>query len=176
MFELMQAFWILVVICGVGIFMYGFYRLSRYTPYSHELHNIIYHNKSKISNNTNDKPKIVCLCGSTRYKDAFEMATKEESLKGHIILSVAMFGHLEGLKMDGPEKKIFDELHLRKIDLCDEVLVLNVGNKIGESTSNEIAYALSIGKPIRYLKPYPKYKLPWKAKTIKVVNKINSTN
>lgn len=95
--------------------------------------------------------KVVCLCGSTRFKDAFIEANREESVKGNIVLTVAMFGHLEGLDMDGEAKKTFDELHFRKIDLCDEVLVLNVDGYIGESTAREIAYAKSVGKPVRFL-------------------------
>lgn len=51
-----------------------------------------------------------------------------------------------------PEQKIaLDELHKRKIDLSDEILVLNVGGYIGQSTANEIAYAANTGKRIRYL-------------------------
>lgn len=94
--------------------------------------------------------KIICLCGSTKFKEAFELAIKEESLKGNIVLSVAMFGHLEGLNMEGQEKKIFDELHKDKIAMADEVLVLNVNGYIGESTQNEIEHALSLNKKIIY--------------------------
>jgi hypothetical protein len=50
------------------------------------------------------------------------------------------------------EQKIqLDELHKRKIDLADEVLVLNVGGYIGSSTRSEIEYAIAHNKPIRYL-------------------------
>lgn len=96
------------------------------------------------------RPRIVCLCGSTRFKDAFAEASKHETLAGRIVLSVGLFGHLEGLDMAGPTKKMLDELHLRKIDLADEVLVLNVGGYIGESTRREIEYARKECKPIRY--------------------------
>jgi len=48
-------------------------------------------------------------------------------------------------------KAMLDELHLRKIDLADEVMVLNVGGYIGESTMREILYAKNIGKRIKYL-------------------------
>jgi hypothetical protein len=48
-------------------------------------------------------------------------------------------------------KRGLDELHLRKIDLADEILVLNVGGYIGDSTRREIEYAQSKGKRIRYL-------------------------
>lgn len=96
-------------------------------------------------------PKVVCLCGSTKFKAQYEQANREETLKGHIVLSVGLFGHIEGLEMNGAEKGMLDELHLRKIDLADEVLVLNVGGYIGSSTKNEIQYALDLGIPVRYL-------------------------
>ena len=48
-------------------------------------------------------------------------------------------------------KERLDVLHLRKIDLADEVLILNVGGYIGKSTRKELDYALSQGKPVRYL-------------------------
>jgi hypothetical protein len=85
--------------------------------------------------------------------DAFINAQKTETLAGKIVLSVGLFGHNEGLDMDGPVKKMLDELHLRKIDLADEVLVLNVGNYIGQSTSREVEYAKKNGKTLRYLEP-----------------------
>ncbi len=98
--------------------------------------------------------KIVCLCGSTKFKTAFETANKEETAKGNIVLTVAMFGHLEGLDMDSQMKKTFDEVHFDKILLSDEVLVLNVNGYIGESTRNEIDFANKNGKTIRYLEEF----------------------
>ena len=99
------------------------------------------------------KPKVVCLCGSTRFKDAFEKAMRDETLAGNIVLTVGLFGHLEGLDMDGPTKMMLDKLHLAKIDLADEVLVLNVEGYIGNSTRNEIIYALDTNTLVRYLEP-----------------------
>lgn len=90
-------------------------------------------------------------CGSTKFKEAFEKANKEETAKGNIVLTVAMFGHLEGLDMNSEMKKTFDEVHFDKILLSDEVLVLNVGGYIGESTRNEIDYAIKNGKIVKYL-------------------------
>lgn len=95
--------------------------------------------------------KIVCLCGSTRFKDAFEKANRNETLKGNIVLSVGLYGHLEGLDMDGPTKEMLDVLHKKKIELADEVLVLNVDGYIGKSTASEIEFAKTLGKKIRYL-------------------------
>jgi hypothetical protein len=94
-------------------------------------------------------PKIVCLCGSTRFKDEFMKQYAELSDRGCIVLTVARcIPEKDEVKAT---KLKWDELHKRKIDLADEVLVLNVGGYIGESTRSEIEYAKAHGKPIRYL-------------------------
>ena len=95
--------------------------------------------------------KIVCLCGSTKFKESFEKATLNESLKGNIVLSVCCFSHYDKIEWTEEIKKLFDKLHLEKIDLANEILVLNVGGYIGESTSEEIKYAKKQNKKIRYL-------------------------
>lgn len=103
------------------------------------------------------RPRIVCLCGSTRFKDAFDEANYQETMAGRIVLSVGFFMHASGNRHGEavgatPDQKIaLDELHKRKIDLADEILVLNVGDYIGSSTASEIAYAVEHGKPVRYL-------------------------
>lgn len=97
------------------------------------------------------RPIVVCLCGSTRFKDAFIEAQRAETLAGKIVLSVGLFGHAEAMDMGGPVKAMLDKLHLRKIDLADEVLILNVGGYIGESTRRELDYARNAGKRVRFL-------------------------
>jgi hypothetical protein len=66
-------------------------------------------------------------------------------------LSVGFFGHADGLVFTDRDKFQLDELHKRKIDLADEVFVINVGGYIGSSTRSEIDYAVTHGKPVRYL-------------------------
>ena len=106
---------------------------------------------------TNPTPKIVCLCGSTRFRDEFQIANYKESIKGHIVLSVGFYMHRPEILHTQelgctPEQKIQqDELHKRKIDLADEIFVLNVGGYIGESTRGEIDYAIATGTPVKYL-------------------------
>lgn len=95
--------------------------------------------------------KVVCLCGSTKFKDAFEKANREESLRGNIVLTVAQFSHHDALDITDEQKDIFDALHFDKIKLADEVLVLDVDGYIGESTQKEIDYAKKINKPVKYL-------------------------
>ncbi len=104
-------------------------------------------------------PKVTCLCGSTRFYDAFREANLRETLAGRIVLSIGCDFKSDGdliaagtLGRDpGQVKRDLDELHKRKIDLADDVLVLNVGGYIGESTRGEVEYALAHGKPVRYL-------------------------
>ena len=111
---------------------------------------------------TEERPKIVCLCGSTRFKEAFDRANYELTMEGSIVLSVGFFvhrsdAHGENVGCTLEQKVALDELHKRKIDLADEVFVLNVGGYIGDSTRSEIAYAEAHGKPVRYLEsPYIK--------------------
>jgi hypothetical protein len=99
-------------------------------------------------------PKVVCLCGSTRFKAAWYETTKRLTHEGCIVLGV---GDLNPNKPDtndpiDPDLKArLDALHLRKIDLADEVLILNVGGYVGESTAREMAHARKIGKPVRFL-------------------------
>lgn len=93
-------------------------------------------------------PTIVCLCGSTRFREAFETANFEETLAGNIVLTV---GHADSIEITAEQKESLDSLHLAKIDLADEVLVLNVDRYVGDSTMSEIAYALWRHKPLRWL-------------------------
>jgi hypothetical protein len=97
---------------------------------------------------------IVCLCGSTRFSSAYEKAMRDETLAGKIVLTVGFLGHKEGIDMDGPLKVMLDQLHLEKIKLSDEILVLNVDGYVGPSTAREIEFARSIGKLVRFLEPH----------------------
>lgn len=104
-----------------------------------------------------DRPRIVCLCGSTRFYDAFQRANYDETMAGRIVLSVGFYPHSsqhgEGVGHDSAQKVALDELHLKKIDLADEVLILNVGGYIGDSTRRELAHAVATGKAVRWLEP-----------------------
>lgn len=99
------------------------------------------------------KPQVVCLCGSTKFKDEFIKQNFELTLRGNIVLTVGWFNHADGMtyNLTDFEKEYLDELHKRKIDLADSVLILNVGGYVGDSTRSEVDYALSVGKPVQYL-------------------------
>ena len=104
------------------------------------------------------QPRVICLCGSTRFTEQMLIKQWELTKQGYIVLSWCALpdsyfitgdtfhvGDHEGVK------EIVDEVHKRKIDLSDEVLVINIEGYIGDSTKSEIEYAIKIGKPVRYL-------------------------
>ncbi len=94
-------------------------------------------------------PPIVVLCGSLRFARAWKEETRRLTLEGKIVLGVGCQGHT-------PEEKArLDALHFRKIDLADEVRILNVGGYIGDSTTNELMYAIASGKPVTFLEADP---------------------
>lgn len=96
--------------------------------------------------------KVITLCGSTRFKEQFLEAQKWLTLDGNIVLTVGLFGHSGDEEVWKPgTKEMLDDMHLRKIDMADEIFVINVGGYIGESTRREIAYAERTGKAVRYL-------------------------
>ncbi len=103
-------------------------------------------------------PRIVCLCGSSRFVAemaciawAFERDEGCITLGLHLLpesYPVHVSDHLA--EAEGCAEHM-DELHKRKIDLADEIFVVNVGGYIGDSTRSEIDYARAHGKPVRYL-------------------------
>jgi hypothetical protein len=103
--------------------------------------------------------KIITLCGSTRFKDEFMEAQKQLTLEGNIVISVGLFGHSGDNEVwenmdEGTltkTKEMLDDMHKRKIDMADEIFVINVGGYIGSSTRSEIDYAVAAGKPVHYL-------------------------
>ncbi len=109
-----------------------------------------------INNILNNKPKVVCFCGSTRFAHYFMIERWLLEKQGIITLGINILpdnyfieGNAHGAEQEGV-KEILDDLHKRKIDLSDEVVILNVGGYIGESTRAELEYAQSIGKPIKF--------------------------
>ena len=97
------------------------------------------------------KPIIVCLCGSTRFVELFRYVNQRETLAGKIVLAPGCFQGDAVLEILPGVKRRLETLHLHKIALADEILVVNVGGYIGESTRREIAYARQQGKRVRWL-------------------------
>jgi len=98
------------------------------------------------------KYKVITLCGSTKFKDDFIREQKRLSLEGNIIISVGMFGHSGDNEVwDNDTKEMLDDMHKRKIDMSDEIFVINKDGYIGSSTKSEIEYAIAHGKKVNYM-------------------------
>lgn len=96
------------------------------------------------------KYNVITLCGSTRFKDEFMAVQKKLTLEGNIVISLGVFAH-SGDIISNEEKIMLGEMHKRKIDMSDEIFVINVDGYIGDSTRSEIEYAKLCGKKIRFM-------------------------
>ncbi|PTX64982.1 hypothetical protein C8P63_101204 [Melghirimyces profundicolus] len=94
--------------------------------------------------------KVITLCGSTRFRKEFEEASKTLTLQGHAVISLGFFDKSEGFTVTPEQEALFEKIHRRKIDLADEIFVIDVDGYIGESTRKEIEYARKTGKAVRY--------------------------
>jgi hypothetical protein len=96
--------------------------------------------------------KIITLCGSTKFKEEFMSVQKELTLQGYIVISVGAFGHSGDNEVWSENTKVMlDDMHKRKIDMADEIYVINKNGYIGDSTKSEIEYAKTTNKNIKYL-------------------------
>lgn len=106
------------------------------------------------------RPRVVCLCGSTRFLEAFDAAALQQTLAGRIVLTITRTSVGDTDAFDGrtaaEQRQLREQLaalHLAKIDLADEILVINVGGYIGAQTRAEIEHAHRSGTPVTYLEP-----------------------
>jgi len=100
--------------------------------------------------------RVVTLCGSTRFEAEFAEVNQRLTMAGCVVISLGMFGlpELPGYDWTADSSDLKGRLgtvHLQKIRMADEVYVVDPGGYVGESTRREIAYAESLGKPVRYL-------------------------
>ncbi len=95
---------------------------------------------------------VVTLCGSIRFRDAFERLDAELTLAGHVVLTPTDLD--PSTELDAEQRARLGRIHLQRIAMADEVLVVNVGGYVGESTRREIAHARSRGIPVTFLEPH----------------------
>ena len=106
--------------------------------------------KEKIKMSTvKDKYNVITLCGSIKFKNEFMKVQEELTLDGNIVFIPNFFNNLKG-EIKKETKKMLDEMHRQKIDMSNEIYVINCGGYIGESTKLEIEYAKSLKKEIMY--------------------------
>ena len=105
-----------------------------------------------------ERPKIIVLCGSSRFVDIMavcawiiERDEKAITMGLHLLPAWYCKGNIpDHLAEHEGFAEEMDTLHLRKIDLADEIFVVNYSDYVGLSTANEVNYAKNTGKHIRW--------------------------
>jgi hypothetical protein len=97
------------------------------------------------------KPEVVCILGSTKFKDRILGVAQRETLKGNIVLIHGFFHHVDLAPITDDQKQMLDELMLRKVEMADRCFVVNFNGYIGQSTKGAIAHARNNMKPVEYL-------------------------
>jgi hypothetical protein len=93
--------------------------------------------------------RVVTLCGSMRFRDELARLTAELTLAGNVVLAPVALD--PATQPTAEQRDLLGRIHLRKIAMADEVLVVNVGDHVGESTRREIEHARSLGIPVTFL-------------------------
>ena len=99
-----------------------------------------------------EKLRVVTLCGSMKFQHRMRQIAKKMSLEGNVVLTPCIMG-FDPKSLTPKQHEVLDQIHRQKIDMCDYVLIINVGGYYGSNTKEEIDYAKSIGKEVRYLEP-----------------------
>ena len=99
-----------------------------------------------------DELTVITLCGSMRFRDEFERLNAELTLAGHVVLTPTVLAPSTELSVK--ERARLGRVHLEKVAMADEVLVVNVGDYVGESTRREIEHARSHGVAVSFLEPH----------------------
>lgn len=119
---------------------------------------------------------VITICGSMKFKNQIIEAGEKLSIEGNIVLFpvILIDDKITFANNIPPNKNIniwieepmidnrnawkyinampmLKDMHKHKIDMSDEIYVVNVNNYIGEDTLEEIEYAKSKGKRISYL-------------------------
>jgi hypothetical protein len=100
--------------------------------------------------------KVITLCGSTKFEAEFAEVNQRLTMEGCVVISLGMFSLPDVPDYDWTAdnfdlKGRLGGVHLQKIRMADEVYIVDPRGYVGESTRREIAYAESLGKPVRYL-------------------------
>ena len=101
------------------------------------------------------EPRVVCICGSTRFMAEMAEEAVRLTLSGCIVVGPVKTPRELWARPAGAEalKVGLDALHKAKIRMADEVFVVAPGGYIGDSTWSEIVYAEQLGKPVTYSSP-----------------------
>jgi len=93
--------------------------------------------------------KIITLCGSLKFQKEMMTIAEKMALEGNCVLT-PIYPVLENYQRTDEQLNNLKNEHLKRIELADTILVVNVNDYIGDSTNYEIEYAKKLGKEIIY--------------------------
>ena len=93
--------------------------------------------------------KIITLCGSLKFKKEMMIVAEKFALEGNCILT-PVYPIIENCERTDEQLEKLKQAHFKRIELSDEILVVNIDNYIGYSTNLEIEYAKKLEKEIIY--------------------------
>ncbi len=108
-----------------------------------------------VSQTARSDATIIRLCGPTRFEAEFAELNRDLTIQGHVVISLGMFTLPDltdagGTANTSELKGRLAGVQFQKIRMAGEAFVVDPGGYVGESTRLEIAYAQSLGKPVRY--------------------------
>lgn len=97
---------------------------------------------------------VIVLCGSTRFD--FIKAQEVLTLAGNVVISPSIYGNFNNRPLSEQELLLLKRLQKQKINMADEVMIIDSYGYIGHNTLDEIDYAKLIGKKVTYWSEYLK--------------------
>ena len=97
-----------------------------------------------------EKAKVIVISGSMRFWNTILKVADKLTQEGNIVLSP--FKDSRSV-LTSEDLKLHAELHRQKIDMADEMYVVNLGGYIGDAVQDEIDYANQLGMEITYHEP-----------------------
>ena len=101
--------------------------------------------------------EVITLCGSLKFKKEMMKVAEKMALDGYCVLT-PVYPVLEDIERTEEQLIKLKEAHFKRIELSDAILVVDINNYIGNSTSLEIDYAKKLGKKIIYYTQLYKFK------------------
>lgn len=101
-----------------------------------------------------DNMRVITLCGSAKFKHQFELVNAFLTRQGNIVISPFFLEQSDRLDVTQEQAECLNQLPFQKIDISDELFVVDVGGYIGNRTRKQIEYAEKNGKVIRYYSSY----------------------
>lgn len=99
----------------------------------------------------NGEYPVICICGSTRFREDIYLAYERLTRAGWITLGVCPVMREGDDPLTAEEYQNIVDMHYQKMHMADAIYVVNKGGYIGESTRSEITHAKDDCIPIFYM-------------------------